>query len=142
MAMTFTYTDGGAVVIDFLNDTADMLNGVVPTDFGASYTDVEVAMFEGTIVLENAKKGVQFQLQYTFTDGEDAADTAVAKLQDVLDARGFIGTLVKDNVTLTGVMLRGASIQSRRAVSGLPFTPFSSTPEILIISIGFHKVDA
>jgi len=111
-------------------------------DFGASYTDVEVAMFEGTIVLENAKKGVQFQLQYTFTDGEDAADTAVAKLQDVLDARGFIGTLVKDNVTLTGVMLRGASIQSRRAVSGLPFTPFSSTPEILIISIGFHKVDA
>jgi len=62
MAMTFTYDDGGATVIDFRTDTADMLNGVVPTDFRASYTDVEVAMFEGTIVLENAKKGVQFPL--------------------------------------------------------------------------------
>jgi len=142
MAMTFTYTDGGAQVIDFRTDTADMLNGVVPTDFRASYSDVEVAMFEGTIVLENAKKGIQFPLRYTFTDGVAPADTASAKLQEVLDARGFIGTLVKDNVSLSGVMLKNASIQSRQAVSGLPFTPDSSTPEILIVSLSFHKVDA
>ena len=140
MAMTFTYNDGGAVAINFNEDKADMLNGVVPTEFNKSYSDVEVAMFEGTIVLENANKGVKFQTRYTFTDG--VTNSAVVKLDNLMDARGNVGTLVKDNVTLTGVMLKSVSIQSRNAVSGLPFIPIASPSEILIVSILFHKVDA
>jgi hypothetical protein len=138
MAMTFTPTVGSAY--DFLEDKADMLNGVVPTDFAASYTDVELAMFKGTIVLENANKGVQFGLSYTFTDG--VATTAIVKLSALLALRGTQGTLVKDAVTLTGVVLKTATIQSRQAVSGLPFTPISSLPENIVVTIGFHKVDA
>jgi len=117
-----------------------MLNGVVPTDFSASYTDVELAMFEGTIVLENANRGVPFQLRYTFTDG--VATTAIVKLSALLALRGEPGTLVKDSVTLTGVMLKTVTIQSRQAVSGLPFTPISALPENIVVLVGFHKVDA
>lgn len=123
---------------NFLQDSNDMLNGVVPTDFAASYRDVEVAMFEGTIVLENAPKGRRFNLTYKFTDG--TTDTASAKLLSLQALKGTIDILVKDNVTLSGVMLKTVSIQSRRGVE-VPFTTTTSSTEEIIVSIGFHKVD-
>ena len=131
MAMTF-----GAY--DFLQDRADMLNGVVPTDFAASYTDVEVAMAEGTIVLENERKGIKFSLQYTFTDGVTVS--AATKLSNLLALRGFVDTLTKDNVVLTGVMLKSVNIQSRIGVI-LPFVSVGTPPENIVVTIGFHKVD-
>jgi len=45
-------------------------------------------------------------------------------------------------VTLTGVILKEASIQGRAIVAGLPFVPISDPSEIITASILFHKVDA
>lgn len=138
--MAITYTPLVGTSFNFLEDIADMLNGTVPVDFAASYTDVSVAMFEGTIVLENAKKGVQFPLTYTFTDG--VSTSAADKLTALLALRGTQGTLVKDSVTLSGVVLKTVTIQGRRGIAGLPFTPIVDPPENIVVSIGFHKVGA
>ena len=124
---------------NFNEDICDQINGSVPADFSASYTDVSLAMFEGTIVLENAKKGVLFNLTYDFSDG--VISSVDVKLAALLALRGTIDTLVKDNVTLTGVMLKTVTIQSRIGVI-TPYTPISVPAESIIAIIGFHKVDA